>query len=77
MTRPYDIGKKCFGVFAECLSLRGDSLRRPLVTLENLAASLPYGIALTKENVYWTDWKKSVSVTNSFKLLTIRSHSEF
>ena len=46
----------CCCFFTECLSLRGDNIRRPVATLDR--ATLPYGLALTPSNLYWTDWTK-------------------
>lgn len=37
------------------MDMYGGSNRRPVIELKN---SFPYGLALTNDYVYWTDWKK-------------------
>ncbi|XP_059095776.1 nidogen-like [Tigriopus californicus] len=38
----------------ECMDMYGSSNRRPVIVLKD---SFPYGLALTNDYVYWTDWK--------------------
>ena len=40
----------------ECVNLDGGN-RQPVVEFEN-DQNKPYGITLTKNHVYWTDWKE-------------------
>ena len=41
---------------AECVSIHGGGRQR-LVQLED-GTGLPYGVAVTPNYVFWTDWKK-------------------
>ena len=39
----------------ECMDLNGGN-RRPVINFDE--NQHPYGVTLTKNHVYWTDWKK-------------------
>ena len=41
----------------ECMDLNGGN-RRPVINFDE--NQHPYGVTLTKNHVYWTDWKKQV-----------------
>jgi hypothetical protein len=47
--------KSFITLFPECISINWSN-RYPIIELST--SELPYGLTLTQNKIYWTDWKK-------------------
>ena len=42
-------------IYLDCIGVNGGG-RRTIIELPN--GEIPYGITITENNIFWTDWKK-------------------